>query len=122
MNLFMDWENSYIGIRELDKLDDMDNHPSIIFSEYHITYYICPDCGQLLYKIQARGTTTYFNGYKEVPIYNIFTCPSCMRFFASVVNKNGIGKLSELALISKRYHFKDTYRDKVSDTLRYINY
>ena len=120
MKLLMDWENSYIGIKELDTLDEMDNYPQRIFGEYYITYYICPDCGRLLYKIKAKGTTTDFKEYESVPIYNIFTCSSCKRFFASVVNGKGIGKLSELALVSRRYPFKDIYLDKVSETLRFI--
>lgn len=105
------WENSVVGINELNNFSIMDEFPSNLYNDsiYYITYYICPDCGRyLLYKIKARGIKTIFNGEVK-SIFNIFTCPICKRFYASVYSCEEENifftstKLSDFALRSISY-------------------
>lgn len=82
----LQWENSVKGIKEINNLFIMDKFPPNIYngSKYYVTYYICPDCDDyLLYKIKTRGIQTVFQG-NTTTLFNIFTCPRCRRFYASV--------------------------------------
>lgn len=119
-HLFMDWESVYKGIKECDNLDLLDEYPPRFLGGYYISYYICPDCNKLLYKIQARGVTTSFKEYKNLNVFNIFTCPSCNRFFVSLVNNSGSAKLSDLALVSKKYSDYEQYTQKLLDTVNCV--
>lgn len=107
----VNWENSVTGIEELNNLNVMDNFPRLLYdnSLYYVTYYICPDCGKyLLYKVKARGVRTIFKGETK-NIFNIFTCPICKRFYASIDSSGGSNlfststKLSDFALRSIAY-------------------
>lgn len=107
----MHWENSVRGISELENLNVMNNFPELLYNNslYYLTYYICPDCGKyLLYKVRARGVKAIFKGETK-NLFNIFTCPLCKRFYASL---DGAGernsfytttRLSDFALRSIAY-------------------
>lgn len=115
----VDWEKTVRGVKE--KLDDMYIYDNNI-GPYYLTYYECPECtNSLLYKIKARGTVTYFHG-SRVPIYNIFMCPACRRVLASPVNAMGQGKLSELALVSRRFSSNEQFIDKLNEGIDCMDY
>lgn len=118
MELKIDWEKSVRGIGE--NVDAMDRfNPNI--GPYYLTYYICPTCQRtLLYKIKTRGAYTYFKG-QRVSVYNVFTCPHCRRMLASPVNASGVGKLSELAIVSKEYRSDDEYIAVLNEGIRHMN-
>lgn len=102
------WENSTTEVKELNRLAIMDNFPSTLGNSlYYITYYICPDCKKsLLYKIKTRGAKTIFEG--EIKnIFNMFTCPICNRFYASIDSSGNFystsTRLADFALRSIAY-------------------
>lgn len=114
---FVDWENFYKGIKECNDMDELNRYPYNLLGGYYLTYYRCPFCNGLLYKIQARNVYTCFREYNSLELYNIFTCPNCFHFYASLINNSGNGKLSELALVSKKYNSKDEYVNTLLDSV-----
>lgn len=121
MKLLMDWQGAYKGIRVQKNLDVLDRYPSKC-GDFRITSYICPDCGEPLYKARARdGAVTDFDRYVDLPIFNMFVCYSCHRFFVSLRNNSGEGKLSDLALVSKRYSKREEFQKKDNDVWQMIN-
>ena len=88
---------------------------------YYISSYECPKChDMLLYKMRVRGATTLYNG-RITQLYNIFTCPICGKFYASIVDTNGFIRLNEYALESKSYLSKDEYAKVLISTLPFAN-
>lgn len=102
------WENSTTKIKELTDLFIMDKFPSTLGNSlYYVSYYICPDCNKhLLYKIKIRGVKTVFEGETK-DLFNIFTCPVCKRFYASIASSTNSfytsTRLSDFALRSISY-------------------
>ena len=102
-------ESMFDGVDDnLNKLNDfkpllIDNLP------FYISSYECPLCKDfLLYKMRVRNQhITFNNGVFET--YNIFTCPGCRRFFASVLcNKTHSPRtLNSFALVSEEISQSD---------------
>lgn len=118
MEVKIQWEKAVRGIDE--NVDAMDLF-KYKFGPYYLTYYVCPICNkQLLYKIKTRGAYTFYNG-NRVSIYNLFTCPRCHRMFASPVNSSGVGKLSELAIVSREYTSDNSFIDILNEGIKHFN-
>ena len=127
MSLKIEWvDDVFNGIRNFNGDDRMYNPFLTPDEKYYISGAECPCCNRTpLYKMRARNTPTTFKG-KSVKIYNIFTCPMCKMFFASVytdeLNKWGdyFKPVMEYALISKEYT-DEQYLYVLADSLKYYN-
>lgn len=83
---------------------------------FYASSYCCPECARMpLYKIQVHGLKTKFYDSTAV-LYNVFTCPICRRFFATVLNselegnmtREDASRLPNFGIYSNRYDF-ETY-------------
>lgn len=124
MQINISWEKTITnGIR--DDVIRMRNFSPYLLGEnapYYASSYACPRCDFILYKMRTRGVTTNFNG-RTVEIFNIFTCPKCRKFYASI-STGGYYEtakpLREYALVSKTYS-ENEYKAKLFETLSFAN-
>ncbi len=102
---------------------------------YYTSAYVCPCCNEHpLYKMRVRGTTsappqnsTKFVDRQSVELFNLFTCPKCRIFFASVTlpedNHDPLHTsmpLDKYAMESMQYS-SYIYPDILLKTLEYYN-
>ncbi|WP_270851262.1 hypothetical protein [Clostridium tertium] len=118
-------------IKTLRQVGVYDDFRETLFNTngFYSSTYCCPECARSpLYKMQVHGLKSKY--YDEVAIlYNIFTCPNCRRFYASVLNAGTdtitieeSSQLSNFGIYSDRYDFS-TYQyllELMEDT--YHNY
>jgi hypothetical protein len=92
--------------------------------EWYNSSAVCPyDRDMELYKLRARGTYTIFEG-KKTYLFNLFTCPICRRFYASVATSNDPLNtslpLTQYALVSKQYK-KEEYDNMLTTAMNTWN-
>ena len=88
---------------------------------YYISSYECPLCNDfLLYKMRVRGRKAFYK--KTLELYNLFTCPKCRVFYASIVSSetNTPITLNNFALLSDEISIKD-YINFLFDLKKYEN-
>ena len=94
-----------------DNLNKLSSFKPLLFDNlpYYISSYECPLCEDfLLYKMRVRGQQTVYDN-DIVEMYNLFTCPKCRVFYASVVSSetNLPVVLNNFALLSDEISKKD---------------
>lgn len=86
-------------------------------TDYYVSSYMCPVCEAeetedgvpalpLLYKLKPQRTEIYLAEDDDFVIYNLFTCPSCNRFFVSILEENGkVIKVGDMPLTLRDFAY-----------------
>jgi len=124
MSILIKWERELInGIINSDA-DILCYNPFLLKNSqaYYISSAQCPECKRMLmYKMRVRGVNSSFRN-NPVTLFNIFTCPECRRFYASVGMGSQMAKpLVEYALVSKKYLDENEYIRELINSLPYAN-
>jgi hypothetical protein len=126
LKYYQPWENCNLEIRDISikvnpTIENLSKKPNTFFSaleNFYISTYICPTCGNILYKTIFKYGNEYeiWTKSKEHPhikIKRLFTCPHCQKFFTP-----GLSKLSDKKIFIKECVDFTEYKEEIIEINR----